>query len=66
MLRELWRVPAEGGKPEKIGLDHRWGINSLTVHPGGRQIAFSGRGGHLTDNEVWVVENFLPEPTATK
>ena len=57
---DLWRVPVEGGKPEKMGLQRRWGIWSVTVHPDGRQLAFAGRGGASSDSELWVLENFLP------
>jgi Tol biopolymer transport system component len=59
-LHVLWRVPVQGGTPEKIGLGRRWGIYSLTVHPNGRQLAMAGRGGPSDSSEVWVIENFLP------
>lgn len=62
----LWRVPVEGGKPEKLGLERRWGIWSLTVHPDGRRLAFANRGGASTDSEVWVMENFLPPAGSPK
>lgn len=58
---DLWRVPVEGGKPEKMGLQTRWGIIHPTVRPDGRQLAFAGRGGASTDSELWVLENFLPK-----
>jgi Tol biopolymer transport system component len=58
---ELWRVPVEGGKPEKMGLQRSWGIWHISVHPDGRQLVFAGRGGASTDSELWVLENFLPE-----
>jgi len=58
---DLWRIPSEGGVPEKIGLQRSWGIYNVTVHPDGRQVAFAGRGGASTDSELWVLENFLPE-----
>jgi len=58
---DLWRLPVEGGKPEKAGLQRSWGIFNLTFHPGGRQLVFAGRGGASTDSELWVLENFLPE-----
>ena len=61
---DLWRVPVEGGKPEKMGLQRRWGISSLTVRPDGRQLAFAGRGTSSVDSELWVLENFLPKPPA--
>jgi Tol biopolymer transport system component len=57
----LWRAPIGGGPPEKLGLDQRWGIDSLTVHPDGSQIAMAGRGGPSTSSEVWMMDNFLPE-----
>jgi Tol biopolymer transport system component len=60
-VSELWRVPVEGGKPEKMGLQRTWGIIHLTVRPDGRQLAFAGRGGPSTDSELWVLENFLPK-----
>ncbi|MDP2996238.1 MAG: tetratricopeptide repeat protein [Bryobacterales bacterium] len=56
----LWRVSLEGGKPEKMGLQRRWGIWDLTVRPDGRQLTFAGREGASTDSELWVLENFLP------
>jgi len=58
---DLWRVPVEGGKPEKMGLQRSWGIIHLTVRPDGRQVAFAGRGGSSMDSELWVLENFLPK-----
>ena len=58
---ELWRVPVEGGKPEKMGLEMRWGIAPITVHPDGRQIAFGSKQTADTASEVWVMENFLPK-----
>jgi Tol biopolymer transport system component len=63
---DLWRVPVEGGKPEKMGLQRRWGIWHLSVRPDGRQIAFAGRGGASTDSELWVLENFLPTAGSSK
>jgi Tol biopolymer transport system component len=58
---DLWRIPVEGGKPEKAGLQRSWGMFDLTVRPDGRKLAFAGRGGASTDSELWVLENFLPE-----
>ena len=63
---ELWRIPVDGGKPEKIGLQRRWGIFGLTVRPDGRQLAFAGRGGASSDSELWVLENFLPPAGSSK
>jgi Tol biopolymer transport system component len=58
---DLWRVPVEGGKPEKMGLQRGWGIWHISVRPDGRQLVFAGRGGASTDSELWVLDNFLPK-----
>ncbi|MFZ2053312.1 MAG: tetratricopeptide repeat protein [Candidatus Aminicenantales bacterium] len=64
---DLWRVPVEGGKPpEKMGLQTRWGMWDLTVHPSGRQLAFASRGGPSDESELWVLENFLPPAKSSK
>jgi Tol biopolymer transport system component len=53
---DLWRVPAEGGEAQRLGLGMRCDIES--VHPDGSQIAFSSGGGASID-EVWVLDNLL-------
>jgi hypothetical protein len=64
---DLWRLSVEGGKPEKMGLQRRWGIWSITLRPDGRQLAFTGKGGPDTEAELWVMENYLPTaPSASK
>jgi Tol biopolymer transport system component len=63
---DLWRIPIQGGKPEKLGLQKRWGIWNLTIHPSGRQLIFASRGGPSTDSELWVLENFLPPAARSK
>ena len=60
--REVWTVPAGGGEPRKLDLDVDK-MNGVTMHPDGKRIAFTG-GGYT--NEVWVMENFLPELRASK
>ncbi|MEK7753895.1 MAG: tetratricopeptide repeat protein [Acidobacteriota bacterium] len=57
---ELWRVPAQGGRPQPLGLAMD-GLRSPSVHPDGRRIAFTA--GEYK-SEVWVMENFLPVATA--
>jgi Tol biopolymer transport system component len=59
---ELWRIPAEGGQPQKLGLGMDL-LQFLTVHPDGRRVAFQG-GQYAA--EVWVMENFLPPAGGTK
>jgi len=53
---DLWRVPVDGGQPDKMGLEKRG--ESISAHPNGRQIAFWLN--ELSITEVWVMENFLP------
>ncbi len=53
---ELWSIPAEGGKPQKLGLAMT-GLRGLRFHPDGRRVAFTAGG---SKDEVWVLENFLP------
>jgi len=57
---ELMRVPAEGKEPEKLGISMS-GISYLSIHPDGRQIAFSSPGETRRPPEIWVMENFLPK-----
>ena len=58
---ELWCIPAKGGEPLKSGIAME-GLRHLRVHPDGQRIVFDG--GHIQD-EVWVLEDFLPEPKRT-
>ena len=57
-LYEVWRVPVEGGEPEKLGLAMK-PFHELSIHPDGRQIAFTQPGARR-GSEVWAMENFLP------
>ena len=60
---ELWRVSAEGGIPQRLGLKgDRSG--SIRAHPDGKRIAYVA--GDSLKTEVWVMENFLPEVRAAK
>ena len=54
----LWQISSEGGEPQMLWqTDIK--MHGLHVHPDGHQIAFHA---HTQANEVWVMENFLPEP----
>ncbi|MBI4503361.1 MAG: PD40 domain-containing protein [Gemmatimonadetes bacterium] len=61
--KRLWRLPPEGGTPMKLELGEQvdwfpyW---ALSLHPDGTRIAFSA--GEAFGLELWVMENFLPEP----
>jgi len=60
---ELWRVSAEGGEPESLGLV-MWGRGGVRAHPDGQRITFIG----VPDRkqELWVMENFLPQPSRAR
>lgn len=56
---ELWRIPAEGGEPENLGLAKEGVLPyGLSVHPGGKRIAFTA--GTPLRRELWVLKDFLP------
>jgi len=58
---ELWRVPGEGGEAQKVlAMD---GLQDVSVHPDGRRIAFTCK---KWIDQVWAMENFLPESTSDK
>jgi Tol biopolymer transport system component len=59
---ELWRIPAEGGQPQKLGLAADL-LRFLAVHPDGRRVAFTAG---QSAAEVWVMENFLPAAGSSK
>ena len=63
---ELWRISAEGGEPQSLGLAMIQ-LSHLRVHPDGRRIVFDAREPPPADpGQVWVMENFLPELSATQ
>ena len=59
---EYWRVAAEGGEPERLGLEPTTRPVGLRIAPDGRRVAFTARK-KTTMDEVWVMENFLPKST---
>ena len=54
----LWRVSADSGEAENLGLEMT--IKRMSIHPDGRQLAFSSPGPAPQKPELWVMENFLP------
>ena len=55
---QLWRVAAEGGEPQSLGLNFTGQLTgALRLHPDGRRVAIDDIKPNL---EVWVMENFLP------
>jgi Tol biopolymer transport system component len=63
--RELWRIPAQGGEPQKIGLEDAY-ISSPSFHPDGRRLAFDAGFRNPTRMELWEMENFLPGRSAAR
>ncbi len=60
-----WRIPMEGGEPQKLGLE--WDTLFYTsFHPDGRHIVFSSRGSTGENSGNWVMENFLPKQVQEK
>jgi Tol biopolymer transport system component len=53
----LWRISANGGPPQSLGMNTRF-ITWVSAHPDGKRLAFSSSEG--SDTELWVLENFLP------
>ena len=61
-LREVYRIPADGG--HAIGptiLEYSTYTYGLALHPNGRLLAFCGRNGASSAAEVWVMENLKEE-----
>jgi Tol biopolymer transport system component len=60
---QLWRVAAEGGEPQRLGLTVGRQMRGLQPHPDGRRFATTD---FKVDLEIWVMENFLPAPKIAK
>jgi len=54
---DVWRLPVEGGEPEKLNVGIR--LSPTSFRPDGQEIAFDQRSSGAS--AVWVIENFLPE-----
>ncbi len=64
---EVWRIPAEGGEPEKVwepkGPPHDW---TPSFHPDRQRIAYC-KGDHVSaQKELWVMDNLLTTFAADK
>jgi Tol biopolymer transport system component len=62
---DLWRIPIDGGDPQKLGLT-MYRFYHLSVHPDGKHLAFGSLGPELVEPELWVMENFLPKSEGMK
>ena len=63
-VSELWRVPVNGGEPERIGVSIKGVITSPRLDSGGRRLTFGAIEEHPF--ELWALENFLPPLTPTR
>ena len=52
---ELWWVPADGGKPERLA-SFSASILAMAMHPKGQKIAYSAK---FTTSELWALENLF-------
>jgi Tol biopolymer transport system component len=59
---ELWRIPVDGGQPQKTGLEISGRLDYISAHPDGEHLAYQG-GAPMSESpaEVWVMENFLTQ-----
>lgn len=62
-VHSIFRIDIARGEAERLGGDLRVNMKNPQLHPDGRSIYFSGMG---VDDELWVLENFLPTQTASK
>jgi hypothetical protein len=62
--KSLWKVPAAGGQPEKVGIPIE-NLKNLAVHPDGRQLVFDAATEEPTE-EILALENFPPAVNAKK
>jgi len=60
----LWRLPAAGGEPEKLGFSIKGVFKTPRIHPDGRRIVYETI--ESTGDEVWALENFLPKTSRAK
>ena len=54
---ELWRIPVNGGSPQRMELNPALVAGGFSIHPDGRRVAYTSG---LVKQEVWAIDNFLP------
>jgi Tol biopolymer transport system component len=62
--RSLWRVPAVGGAPEPTGLSQPGVIRGPQTQPDGKRLFYTVS--EPNANELWVLENFLPQTASRR
>ena len=55
-----WRIPMEGGEPQKLELECDT-VFYTSFHPDGRHVVFSSSASTGENSGNWVMENFLPK-----
>jgi Tol biopolymer transport system component len=56
---QLWRIPADGGEAQFLGLNITGQLTGeLRLHPDGHRVAIDAV---MLNLEVWKMENFLPK-----
>ena len=59
---EVWRVPIDGGQPQKIGLEFPGVIDYMSASPDGKYLAFENMATRSeSPAEIWVMENLLTQ-----
>ncbi len=64
--RETWRIPAEGGEPERPWGKEKRISPKASFHPDGQHIALRKDSGGPEQKELWVIENLLTTFAADK
>jgi Tol biopolymer transport system component len=62
---EVWRMPLEGGPPQRTGLEMPGVIAHMNAHPDGQHLAFEFWAPNA-QAEVWAMDSFLPPRGASK
>jgi Tol biopolymer transport system component len=60
---EMWRLPVDDGNGRRLDVAIEHIAGPIRVTHGGKQVAFNTRGASKPA-ELWVLENFLPAPSA--
>jgi Tol biopolymer transport system component len=64
---EVWRLPVDGGQPQRTGLEMPGAIDHMSAHPDGEHVAFENMAPmSVNPAEIWVMENFLPPAGKSK
>jgi Tol biopolymer transport system component len=59
----LWKISADGGPAQEIGLSMPGLIRMMRLHPDGRRLAFMNGEGK---DEIWALDNLLPSASPAR